>query len=58
MKSIAMRFLLPFGLVAVVFSMLVFHETSTTSQHYADDLIRQQAGMAMEFNQAIRAYVA
>ena len=57
MKSIATRFLLPFGLVAVVFSMLVFRETQATGQHYASDLIREQAAMAMEFNRAIRAYV-
>jgi two-component sensor histidine kinase/PAS domain-containing protein len=58
MKSIAMRFLLPFGMVAVVFSTLVFYETHSTTQHYTDDLIRQQAAMTMQFNLAIRAYVA
>jgi two-component sensor histidine kinase/PAS domain-containing protein len=58
MKSIAARFLLPFGAVAVIFSTLVFYEIYSTSQHVADDLIRKQADMLMEFNQAIREYVA
>ena len=57
MKSIAMRFLLPFGLVAIAFSSLVFYETHAMNQHYTDDLVREQAAMAMEFNLAIRAYV-
>ncbi|MBI5687061.1 MAG: DUF3365 domain-containing protein [Verrucomicrobia bacterium] len=58
MKSIAARFLLPFAAVAVIFSTLVFYEVYATSQHIADDLIRKQADMLMEFNQAIREYVA
>jgi two-component sensor histidine kinase/PAS domain-containing protein len=58
MKSIAARFLLPFGAVAVIFSTLVFYEVYATSQHIADDLIRKQADMLMEVNQAIRDYVA
>ncbi len=54
MKSIAIRFLLPFGLIAVLFSIFIFHESYATSQHHVDDLVRQQAAMAMEFHQAIR----
>ena len=58
MKSIAIRFLLPFTLVAVLFSIFIFHETYATSRHQVDDQVRQQAAMAMEFNLAIRDYVA
>jgi PAS domain S-box-containing protein len=58
MRSIAMRFLLPFGIVAILFSIFIFHETYVTSQDHANDLVGQQAAMAMEFNQAIREYVA
>jgi PAS domain S-box-containing protein len=53
-----MRFLLPFGVVAILFSIFIFRETYVTSQHHANDLVGQQAAMAMEFNQAIREYVA
>ena len=58
MRSIAMRFLLPFGIVAVLFSIFIFRETYVTSQHHANDLVGQQAAMAMEFNLAIREYVS
>ena len=58
MRSIAMRFLLPFGVVAILFSIFIFRETYVTSQRHANDLIGQQAAMAMEFNLAIREYVA
>ncbi len=57
MKSIAIRFLLPFTLVAVVFSIFIFHETYAISRHQVDNEVRQQASMAMEFNLAIRDYV-
>jgi len=58
MRSIAMRFLLPFGIVAVLFSIFIFRETYVTSQHHANDLVGQQAAMVMEFNLAIREYVS
>ncbi len=58
MKSIAARFLLPFGAVAILFSTLVFYEIYATTQHVADSMVRQQANMVMEFNMAIRKYVA
>ena len=58
MKSIALRFLLPFGVVAVVFSTLVFYQIYATGQHVADDLVRQQADLVMKFNQAIREYTS
>ncbi|MCX6909813.1 MAG: DUF3365 domain-containing protein [Verrucomicrobia bacterium] len=58
MNSIATRFLLPFGAVAVIFSTLVFYEIYATTQRIADDMVRRQADMVMEVNQAIREYVA
>lgn len=58
MRSIAMRFLLPFGIVAILFSIFIFRETYVTSQHHASDRVGQQAAMAMEFNLAIREYVS
>ncbi|MFA6564148.1 MAG: DUF3365 domain-containing protein [Verrucomicrobiia bacterium] len=58
MNSIAARFLLPFGAVAVIFSTLVFYEIYATSQRIADDFVRHQANMVMELNQAIREYAA
>jgi PAS domain S-box-containing protein len=58
MKSIAIRFLLPFTLVAVLFSIFIFQETYATSRHQVDDQVHHQAALAMEFNLAIRDYVA
>ena len=58
MRSIAVRFFLPFGIVAILFSVFIFRETYETSQLHANDLVGQQAAMAMEFNQAIRDYVS
>ncbi|MFA5191709.1 MAG: DUF3365 domain-containing protein [Verrucomicrobiia bacterium] len=58
MKSIATRFFLPFGIVAIVFSVFIFREIYVTSQHHANDLVGQQAAMAMEFNLAVREYVS
>ncbi|MBI5688071.1 MAG: DUF3365 domain-containing protein [Verrucomicrobia bacterium] len=58
MRTIATRFLLPFGVVAILFSIFIFRETYVTSQYHANDRIGQQAAMAMEFNLAIREYVS
>ena len=58
MKSIAMRFFLPFGIIAILFSVFIFRETYVTSQRHANDLVGQQAAMAMEFNLAVREYVS
>ena len=58
MKTLNFRFLLPFGLAAVLFSALVLYRAYTMSQRHAHELLSQQAALALEFNLAIRDYAA
>jgi PAS domain S-box-containing protein len=58
MKSVGGRFLIPFGLLAVFISVFVFHQTYEASRKHANELISQQAAIALEFNLAIRDYAA
>ncbi|MGO9372889.1 MAG: DUF3365 domain-containing protein [Syntrophobacteraceae bacterium] len=58
MKSVGARFLIPFGLLAVLVSTLVFYQTYEASRKHATELISKQAAMALEFNLAIRDYAA
>ncbi|HUH66514.1 MAG TPA: DUF3365 domain-containing protein, partial [Syntrophales bacterium] len=56
MKSLGTRFLLPFWLLAVVFSVFILYQTYETSRKHANDLVNQQADLALEFDLAIRNY--
>ncbi|MEN6437836.1 MAG: PAS domain S-box protein [Syntrophobacter sp.] len=56
MRSIAARFLFPFGFFAILISLFVFYRTYDASRRHAHELISQQAAMALEFNLAIREY--
>jgi signal transduction histidine kinase len=56
MKSVSTRFLIPFGLLAVLGSVFFFYQTYESNRKHAYELINQQADMAMEFNLAIRGY--
>ena len=58
MKSLALRFLLPFGFLAAVFSAFVLYRAYVVSQRHAHELLNRQAALAMEFNLAIRDYAA
>ena len=58
MKSMGARFLIPFGLLAVLVSTFVFYQTYEASRKHATELISKQAAMALEFNLAIRDYAA
>ena len=58
MKSLGTRFLLPFGLLAVLFSVFILYQTYDASRRHANELVNQQADLALEFDLAIRNYVA
>lgn len=58
MKSVSTRFLIPFGLLAILISLLVFYQVYQTSKNHSAQLIGQQAALALEFNLAIREYAA
>ena len=57
MKSLGTRFLLPFGLLAVLFSVFVLYQTYDASRKHANELVNQQVNLALEFDLAIRKYV-
>lgn len=56
MKSVSTRFLLPFGFLAALISVFVFYRTYEASRMHAQELIKQQTSLALEFNLAIRDY--
>ena len=56
MKSLGTRFLIPFGLLAVLGSVFVFSQACKSSRKHAEELLSQQAAIALEFNLAIRDY--
>ncbi len=58
MRSVGTRFLIPFGILAVLSSVFIFYQTYESSREHAYELISQQAAMAQEFNLAIRDYTA
>jgi signal transduction histidine kinase/ActR/RegA family two-component response regulator len=58
MRSIAAKFLVPLALLGLLFAgFLHYRSYSTTRQHVLESMDRQ-AAIAMEFNLAVRAYVA
>ncbi len=58
MKSLGMRFLLPFGLLAAAFSVFVIYQTCQHQREHSRELLSQQAALALQFNLAIRDYAA
>ncbi len=56
MKSLGTRFLIPFGVLAVLGSVFVFSQTYKSSYKHAEELLSQQAAIALQFNLAIRDY--
>ncbi len=58
MRSVGTRFLIPFGLLCIAVSAFVFHQVYESSRRHANELISQQAAVALEFNLAIRDYAA
>ncbi|NTW35270.1 MAG: DUF3365 domain-containing protein, partial [Syntrophobacteraceae bacterium] len=58
MNSLGTRFLIPLGLLSIAVSAFVFHQVYESSRRHANELISQQADIALEFNLAIRDYAA
>lgn len=58
MRGITGRFLLPTALVVTLLAGFVLWRTWTTGQRHLEDLAHRQAQMALEFNLAVRDYVA
>jgi len=58
MRSITTKFLLPVAALAVLSSSFVFYRTYRITRAHTQELIDQQGRLALEFDLAIRSYVA
>ena len=58
MKSLGTRFLLPCGILTVLFSTFVLFRTYVATQRHMAELVSRQAELALQFNLAIREYAA
>jgi PAS domain S-box-containing protein len=56
MKSVGTSFLIPFGVLAILGSVFIFYQTFKLSSKHAEEILSQQAAIALEFNLAIREY--
>ena len=58
MKSIKLKLLIFVGMIIIVFSTLLIYRTYTKATSDTEDLIKQQLSLALNFDLAIREYVA
>ncbi|MBU0617223.1 MAG: DUF3365 domain-containing protein, partial [Planctomycetes bacterium] len=58
MKSIAAKFLLPVGALAILFVVFDVYLAYTDKERHVRELLDRQAALALEFDLAIRSYVA
>ncbi|MFI5382359.1 MAG: EAL domain-containing protein [Tepidisphaerales bacterium] len=58
MRGLGTHFLLPFGLLAAIFSIFVVYRTCSDHRRHARELLTQQAELITEYNLAIRDYAA
>lgn len=58
MKSIGTRFLVLFGLMGVLFALFILYHAYESGRRQTLELVGRQTAMALEFNMAVRAYVA
>lgn len=56
MKSVGTRFLLPLGLLGIIFSIFILYRTFQESQNHINELVNKQAALIKEYNLAIRGY--
>ncbi|MCK4871250.1 MAG: DUF3365 domain-containing protein [Phycisphaerales bacterium] len=58
MRSIATKFLLPVSAFVALFSAIIFFHTYSDTRKRVNELVEQQNALALEFDLAIRSYVA
>ena len=58
MKSIVFKFLITLGIVFIIFFAFQIYHSYSTNKSHINILINQQASLALEFDVAIRKYVA
>ena len=58
MKSIKLKLLIFIGLIVIVCSAILIHRTYFSVTSYVDNLTKQQLNLALNFDLAIREYVA
>jgi signal transduction histidine kinase/DNA-binding response OmpR family regulator len=58
MKTIGTKFFVASGTLALLFAGLLWHRTSSSARRHMEELASMQGKIALEFDLAIRAYVA
>ncbi len=58
MTRIAVKFILSIGFVTILYSCFLLYQTYTLTQVRINEVVEQQARIALEFNLSIRKYVA
>ena len=58
MKSIKLKLLIFVGMIIIVCSTILFYRTYTKATSYIENLTKQQLSLALNFDLAIREYVA
>ena len=58
MRSIAAKFLLPLAALGLLFAAFLHYRSYSTTRRHLMDLTNQQAELALQFNLAVREYVA
>ena len=58
MRSIAAKFLLPMAVLGAAFGAFLLYRSYTTSNRHITDLTQRQVELVMEYNLAIREYIA
>jgi len=58
MKTIGTKFFVASGTLALLFAGLLWHSTSSSARRHMEELAAMQGQVALEFDLAIRAYVA
>ncbi len=58
MKSIKLKLLIFIGMIVIVCSTILIHRTYTSVHSYVDNLTKQELHLALNFDLAIREYVA
>ena len=58
MKSISLKLSILVCIIVLIFAAFVFYKTSQARRDIAEELLVRETELAMEFNLAIREYVA
>jgi len=58
MRSIATKFLISIGIATILYSFFLFYHTYSLAKVRVNEVVKQQASMALSFDLAIRKYIS